>query len=199
MPHSWELPQSAAIAACWGAFAVVWLVGAAVNLKLSPPVARRGRWFSLAILVFVVLVALAVAHVVSASVWNAVTYRSPWLGLLGLVTLAVSTGFTLWARWWLGTMWTSTAVVKTGHQLRTGGPYRITRHPIYTGLLGMLIGTALLNGIGAWLAGIVAGIIIAQLKLRDEERLLTVEFPDDYPNFRRRVPGLVPFSRVGRR
>ncbi|MGH9642753.1 MAG: methyltransferase family protein [Terriglobales bacterium] len=198
MPHSWELLQTAAIAACWSAFAVVWLVGAVVNLRLSPPVARRGRWLSLVLLVAVVSVAVAMVRVLPASVWDAVSYRSSWLGLLGLIMLTVSTGFTLWARWQLGTMWTSTAVVKTGHQLRTEGPYRVTRHPIYTGLLGMLIGTALLSGIGSWLTGVVAGVVIAQLKLRDEERILTEEFHDEYPSFRRRVPALIPFLRLSR-
>ena len=58
---------------------------------------------------------------------------------IGLVILLGSTVFTLWARFALGTMWTLDARLKEGHALRTDGPYRITRHPIYTGILGMLL------------------------------------------------------------
>ena len=45
-------------------------------------------------------------------------------------------------------MWSMDAAVKEGHRLRTEGPYGITRHPIYTGLLGMLLGSLLLAGVG---------------------------------------------------
>jgi protein-S-isoprenylcysteine O-methyltransferase Ste14 len=54
--------------------------------------------------------------------------------------------FTLWARFSLGTMWSVAPKVKGDHQLRTHGPYAVTRHPIYTGLLGMMLGATLLAG-----------------------------------------------------
>jgi protein-S-isoprenylcysteine O-methyltransferase Ste14 len=67
-------------------------------------------------------------------------------------------------------MWSAVPAVKEGHRLRTSGPYAITRHPIYTGLLGMLLGTMLVAGAG--------------------------EFPEEYPRYRRRVLQLVPGLRV---
>lgn len=67
---------------------------------------------------------------------------------VGITLLVVCTAFTLWARAALGTMWTSSAVVKADPELRTDGPYGITRRPIYTGLLGMVAGTALIEGLG---------------------------------------------------
>jgi len=60
--------------------------------------------------------------------------------VVGLAILAVSTAFTIWARPALRTMWSFDPVVKQAHLLRTRGPYAVTRHPIYTGLLGMLLG-----------------------------------------------------------
>ena len=45
--------------------------------------------------------------------------------------LVGSTVFTLWARWTLGKMWSSVPAVREKHELRTEGPYRVTRHPAY--------------------------------------------------------------------
>lgn len=131
-----------------------------------------------------------------SSWWSLLSYRAPWLGLAGAAVLVAATGFALWARRVLGLMWTSAPVVKSGHQLHTDGPYRLVRHPIYTGLLGMLVGTALVDGLGLWLAVVVVGALVVQAKLRAEECLLTEEFPEQYPQFRERVPALVPFARL---
>jgi protein-S-isoprenylcysteine O-methyltransferase Ste14 len=72
------------------------------------------------------------------------------------------------------------------------GPYAITRHPIYTGLLGMLLGSALLAGLGQWIVLVAAGLVVAALKIRSEERLLLAMFPDAYAAYRERVPALLP-------
>ncbi|HEY0409015.1 MAG TPA: isoprenylcysteine carboxylmethyltransferase family protein [Candidatus Dormibacteraeota bacterium] len=82
----------------------------------------------------------------------------------------------------------------SGLPLRTDGPYRVTRHPIYTGMLGMLVGTALLGGVGRWAVVLAVGVVYAAVKIRAEERLLGAEFPEDYPRYRERVPQLVPAS-----
>ena len=76
--------------------------------------------------------------------------------------LVVSTGFTIWARVRLGRMWSALAeqAQGTNHELRTDGPYAITRHPIYTGLLGMILGTVLLNGLGVTLAFLAVGAAV---------------------------------------
>jgi Phospholipid methyltransferase len=110
----------------------------------------------------------------------------------GVVVVAASTAFTLWARAALGTMWTASPAAKDTHVLRTGGPYAITRHPIYTGMLGMLLGTAVAAGLGRWLAVFVAGVAWAEIRIHAEERFLTELFPRDYERYRRQVPQLTP-------
>jgi protein-S-isoprenylcysteine O-methyltransferase Ste14 len=121
-----------------------------------------------------------------------------WVQLIGIVVLVVATAFTLWARFALGTMWSSAAVVKQGHRLRTDGPYSIVRHPIYTGLIGMLVGTAVINGLGWWLLLPAAAVVLFGLKIRNEERLMRRTFGQQYDEYRRRVPQLVPGLRLGR-
>ncbi|MGA2872801.1 MAG: hypothetical protein ABSF27_04345 [Candidatus Dormibacteria bacterium] len=58
------------------------------------------------------------------------TAQTLWVHIFGLMVLLASTGFTLWARFALGTMWRSHPTIKEQHALRTDGPYGITRHPI---------------------------------------------------------------------
>ena len=117
----------------------------------------------------------------------------PAIDLPGLVLLVVSTGFTIWARLSLGRMWSASPnVLQAHHELRTDGPYAITRHPIYTGLLGMLLGTVLLNGLGVSLAFLAVGAGFLATRIPIEERLMSKTFPDEYAHYRERVPRLVP-------
>jgi protein-S-isoprenylcysteine O-methyltransferase Ste14 len=92
-------------------------------------------------------------------------------------------------------MWSSAPKVKSGHELRTDGPYAITRHPIYTGMLGMLLGTSLAAGLGASTILFPVGLAMFLIKIRSEERLMTATFPQEYPRYRRQVPQLVPGLR----
>lgn len=82
--------------------------------------------------------------------------------------------------------------VKEEHQLRTDGPYGVTRHPIYTGMLGMFLGCLLVAGGGRWITPFPVFLVLLEIKLHIEERLMQAEFPDDYPRYRQRVPQLVP-------
>ena len=62
---------------------------------------------------------------------------------LGAMLLFTGLTLTVWARWHLGRNWSSAVAVKEGHTLVRSGPYRAVRHPIYTGLVLALPGTAL--------------------------------------------------------
>jgi protein-S-isoprenylcysteine O-methyltransferase Ste14 len=188
---------AAGAAACWVVLVVAWVAGAAYNAVRGPKKVRRqsgSAVFDGAVLVSVI-VASAVPRAVPDSSWRALTVDSPWVQVLGLAVLIGSTAFALWARAALGTMWSFAPVVKHHHQLRTDGPYGVTRHPIYTGLLGMLFGTVLIAGFGRSLVILPVGLVLFEIKLRGEERLLLATFPDDYPRYRRRVPQLVPGLR----
>jgi protein-S-isoprenylcysteine O-methyltransferase Ste14 len=68
----------------------------------------------------------------------------------------------------------------------------VNRHPIYTVLLGMILGSALLTGSGQVIVLVPLGLVLLSVKIHVEERLLTGTFPDEYTHYRRRVPQLVP-------
>jgi protein-S-isoprenylcysteine O-methyltransferase Ste14 len=142
---------------------------------------------------------LVLTKFVPAGFWRPITVETRWLVAPGIALLVAGTALTLWARAVLGTMWTSAAVVKDDHVLRTDGPYGITRHPIYTGLLGMLAGTAAIEGLGRWVAFFILGVLLAAVKIRAEERLLGRALGAAHDHYRQRVPLLIPRLRARQR
>ena len=115
-----------------------------------------------------------------------------WSAWLGVALTAIGLGFTGWARIQIGRFWSGTVTLKEGHELVRSGPYAVTRHPIYTGLLLAMIGTALTRGTLASVLGLfllTAGMVA---KIRLEEQLLLSHFGELYQSYRAQVPALIP-------
>jgi len=177
----------------WEILGTVWLIGLAFTKRNVSPGTGSGFSILLQRVVFVLGFFLVASDL----------FQRGWLGTAFLAeTYAMqATGFFLtvlgclfaiWARLALGANWSGTANVKQGHQLIVKGPYRLTRHPIYTGILVACVGTAL--GIGQWrcLAGLIVISLGLVLKMSQEERLMMATFPEGYPQYRRRVKALIP-------
>ncbi|HEY2749380.1 MAG TPA: isoprenylcysteine carboxylmethyltransferase family protein [Polyangia bacterium] len=121
-----------------------------------------------------------------------------WPGSLALVVVALAlevagVAFAIWAREHLGRLWSGTVTLKEGHRIVQTGPYRLARHPIYTGLVVGLAGTVLGRGnLGALIgyALFVAGIA---RKIAVEEKMLGERFGDEYAEYRRKVRAVIPF------
>jgi protein-S-isoprenylcysteine O-methyltransferase Ste14 len=186
----WVWLRTALLLGCWALFGVVWLVGALYNAYRAPAIRERGAWLSQWIVGIAIVVAARVF--LPTSIWAALTFNALWLWLLGAVCLVLATAFTLWARGVLGTMWSGAPVARAGHKLRTSGPYAVTRHPIYTGLLGMLLGTMVLSGFGVFLLYFLTAVVLVELKIATEEKLLTATLGEQYRAYQRRVPQLIP-------
>jgi protein-S-isoprenylcysteine O-methyltransferase Ste14 len=179
--------------ACWGAVVVVWIAAAVRETGTRPVMPVRAS--PEPAMVVLAVVAIAAIVLVGRSILSPFTVDAPWARLIGAGILVGSTLFAIWARLALGSSWSIDPEAATDRGLRTDGPYAITRHPIYTGLLGMLLGSALLGGLGQAIVLVPAGLVIAWLKIRSEERLLLTTFPDEYAAYRERVPGLIPWWR----
>jgi protein-S-isoprenylcysteine O-methyltransferase Ste14 len=115
---------------------------------------------------------------------------------LGLFMVAAGLGFAVWARVYLGRNWSATVTVKQDHELIRSGPYAWVRHPIYTGLLLALLGTAVAMGEWRGLLAFAAFTVGFLFKIAAEERFMSETFGDAYARYREEVPALVPF--VGR-
>jgi protein-S-isoprenylcysteine O-methyltransferase Ste14 len=110
-----------------------------------------------------------------------------------LALTAGGLGFAMWARRALGTNWSALPGLKKDHELIERGPYRLVRHPIYTGLLLAIFGTCLAGGRVWNLSVVVMAALLLIVKLKAEEALLTRQFPDAYPQYQRRVRAIIPF------
>jgi protein-S-isoprenylcysteine O-methyltransferase Ste14 len=117
---------------------------------------------------------------------------------IGVALLAAGLAFAVWARVHLGRNWSGSVSVKEGHELIRSGPYAYVRHPIYTGLLTAVLGTAIASG--TMRAALGFAIITAALvrKLRTEERFMRETFPGEYARYGAQVPVLIPFTGTRR-
>jgi len=185
----------APFAVLWLAWLAYWMVAAA-NVKA---VRRREA--------FATRFGHVALSVLAAALLAFPDRRLPWLDQrflpptiiaywLGLLMLAVGIAFAVWARRYLGRNWSGTVTVKQNHELIRSGPYRLVRHPIYTGLLLAILGTAV--AFGEW-RGLLAFALLTGsllLKLRIEERFMSESFPKEYARYRAEVPALIP--HIGR-
>ena len=118
-------------------------------------------------------------------------YTFGWF-LVSVALIAIGLGFSVLARMWLGGNWSSMVTLKQDHELIRSGPYALMRHPIYTGLLLALAGTAL--AVGKWRALIGLALFVAAFvrKLTIEERFMAEQFGEAYARYREQVAALVP-------
>jgi protein-S-isoprenylcysteine O-methyltransferase Ste14 len=113
------------------------------------------------------------------------------------LVLVVAAGllFTWWARIYLGRLWSSSVTKKADHRIVDTGPYRIVRHPIYTGILIAIFATAAMRGSLVSLIGSLVFIYAFTTKARLEERFLREQLgAEGYDSYCRRVPMLIPFG-----
>jgi protein-S-isoprenylcysteine O-methyltransferase Ste14 len=111
---------------------------------------------------------------------------------IGVVVTAAGVAIAFWARWHLGANWSGVVTVKEGHELIRSGPYRSIRHPIYTGILLALLGTAFAVGEVRGLLAVVIASLSFYIKARREESFLTQEFGDRFAEHRRHTGMFLP-------
>lgn len=111
----------------------------------------------------------------------------------GLALQLAALGFAIWARKHLGRNWSGEVRIAAGHQLVRTGPYRLIRHPIYTALLGMYLGTMVVSGQVHALLAVVIVCLTYWRKIRMEEKVLAENFGEEFGEYRRRSWALVPY------
>ena len=174
---------------CWAIFIIFWLL-AAMNVK------RTTEQWSPATGLGYLLVSVVIFNLLFKTELMEDARLVPHDGpvpLLAAVCGIAGLAITLWARVMLGRNWSGSITHKEDHELVERGPYRFVRHPIYTGMLLMVIGSALVRDTWDAAAAIVLFAAVHIWKLRQEEALMTRYFPDSYPAYRTRTKALVPF------
>jgi protein-S-isoprenylcysteine O-methyltransferase Ste14 len=168
----------------WSAFWIYWLI-AAFSM-------RRGRvpW-SRQLKIRLVIAAVVIVLVRVGAFRTHHEHIHAWRWGLGLTLFAAGLGLAIWARVNIGRNWGPPMTRRDEPELVTSGPYRLVRHPIYSGILLAGVGTAV--GLGwHWLIAVALAGIYFIYSATNEERFLTEQLPS-YPAYKQSTKMLIPF------
>lgn len=176
---------------CW----IAWLIYWGVMAFSTKPTIERGGFIGYRLVALILVLGWVLAgrllHLSSHSWLWQTTFA---LGVVSDCIVLAGAAFTVWARITLGRNWSAEVTFKQDHELIESGPYALARHPIYTGLIAMGLGTAINYGrvIGFVLLFAICGAVL-WWKARQEERIMSRHFPDAYTGYKMRVRAIIPF------
>src|SRR5262245_37351240 len=184
----------------WAAFLLVWGVSAFFvkqDVRGGAYAAAWQRYWVLRLAAAALIIILAVRLGRRASSSGAVFSPDifippPALGWAGAALTAIGIGFAIWARVNLGRNWSPRPAVKEHHEFVTTGPYAYVRHPIYTGIMLAVLGTALRGNIIGISLFVLISITFA-VRIDKEEKIMLELFPEQYPEYQKHTKRLVPF------
>jgi protein-S-isoprenylcysteine O-methyltransferase Ste14 len=180
------------IGACWLVFLGVWTVTA---FGAKPSVKdrhwRRQRWLQLAILIAALLVSrfTGVRHALDQ---HGFAVHDPSAGFIGVALVFLGVGLAVWARFVLGRNWGQPMTQRENPELVTAGPYSVIRHPIYTGILTAMLGSAIAITSLMFLIFLLVAVYFIY-SARQEEKRMALLFPAQYPAYKARTKMLLPF------
>jgi protein-S-isoprenylcysteine O-methyltransferase Ste14 len=172
-----------AIAIAWAVFWSYWLLSA-FGAKQGTGGMRRIPLNS--------FTAVAVFILVRVLRSGTLVVHSPVLGAVGAVVFVSGIALAVWARIHIGRNWGMPMTQKAEPELVISGPYRFVRHPIYSGILLGVVGTALAtNFLGLMIAVMLGGYFYYSASV--EEKNLFATFPTAYPAYRLGTKMIIPF------
>jgi protein-S-isoprenylcysteine O-methyltransferase Ste14 len=179
----------------WAALVITWAVTSfTVKRDINRSAWWRFWWVRIIILAvvagFVWHATLAGRFHYQAGFFNPATANVPLIAV-GLILCVLGILLAIWARLHLGRNWSPAPNLKEGHELVTSGPYRLVRHPIYTGIIMAMLGTALITPI--WFIIFIIFSIMFVWRVRVEENLMIQQFPNQYPEYKKKTWALVPY------
>lgn len=176
-----------ACVAAWPVFSLYWQAAArnAAPAKSAESQASRGLH------VFLTNVALLLVIAPIRGIGRLLP-AAPLVMAAGILVEAAGLWLAIWARRHLGRNWSGEIAIKVDHQLVRSGPYRLLRHPIYTGILAMYAGSAVVTGERLAAIGFALAALAYGRKIRLEEANLEVAFGAGYHAYRRTTWALLP-------
>ena len=173
----------------WIIFGIYWGIAG----RNSPPTENAESWISTYLHQFMLSAAFLVLilPLPGLTQWF-LPQQFPFVIATGLIVQVASMLLAIWARKHLGRNWSAEVRIAVGHQLVSSGPYRLLRHPIYTAMLGMFLGTAVASSQFHALLGVALLIVAYLRKTRLEDQILARKFGAEYDSYRRDTWALVP-------
>jgi protein-S-isoprenylcysteine O-methyltransferase Ste14 len=181
-----------AILSVWIIVGLVWLAASA-SLK---SVAREEPWGSRLFHILGITVAFFLlfdSHLPIPVLNRPFVPDTPAVWWIGFALAVAGAAIAIWARLLLGANWSATVTVKQDHELMRTGPYAVVRHPIYSGFLLAMLGTAIAFGEVRGLFAFVIALIAWRAKSLIEERFMLDQFGEKYARYKREVKALIPF------
>src|SRR5271169_3382946 len=166
----------------WIVVVLYWQIKAAdtkATQRLEPAASRILR-----VLIFVIaIVLLSVPRIPLPWLYVQLWPSGYWPFWLGAALTVAGLLFAVWAREHLGRNWSRSVTIKQGHELITTGPYATVRHPIYTGVLTALLGTAIaLSQVRGFIV-LVLFFLAFWIKFRLEEQWMRSQFGEAYATY----------------
>ena len=180
------------IPALWILFTVYWVISA----RFGKRTVVRTIWWKHLILRAVIL-ALVVIALSSATLRQdlrlvqAYQLHHALIAVIGIILVVFGITTAVWARIELGRNWGTPMSQQEDPELVTGGPYAYVRHPIYSGIILGMIGSAIGHSV-AWTLPLVLFGAYFIYSARREEEFMCRQFPDSYPAYMQRTNMLVP-------
>jgi protein-S-isoprenylcysteine O-methyltransferase len=177
---------------CWGTFFVVWVLASIFTKRTvyHQSGAERLAYIGVAVIGWFLLFR---GYRLPPPFSVRIIPRTDVILIATTILCVCGLGLCLWARFILGRNWSGTVTLKENHELIVRGPYRLVRHPIYTGLLAMFVATAIQLGHVAGMIGVALVFVSFWIKSNYEEELMNKQFPDQYAAYRQRVKRIIPF------
>jgi protein-S-isoprenylcysteine O-methyltransferase Ste14 len=172
----------------WVVFSLYW----EIQSKNSTPAVSSESKASRAVHVVLANLALFLIVLPSRSLSQRFLPDALIVKLIGFGVECAGVALAIWARRLLGGNWSGEITIKENHELIRSGPYRTLRHPIYSALLAMYLGTAVISGQAHALAGLVLAIFAYLRKTRMEEANLVNAFGERYEEYREQTWAIVP-------
>jgi len=178
----------------WFTFVLTWHSVDRTARTIGTPPPTRERLYLLVILLGLVLFVLGPLRYPNGRVW----VNPPVLDWVMLLDMGTGIAWCYWARRHLGRFWSASVTHKEGHRIIDTGPYRLVRHPMYTGMIVMDVAVAIICTTPLVLLAVPVLILGLWLKARVEERFLMEELgAATYGSYQARTPMLIP--RISRR
>ncbi|WP_163507137.1 methyltransferase family protein [Fodinicola acaciae] len=178
------------------ASALVWLVGEA-GLQIVQYF-RGGRvktteWRSFAVLTVAGVIAAIAANLLARHVRLPIFPTRTVALALALPVFWGGIAFRLWAIRTLGRFFRGVVHIQEDHQVVEAGPYRILRHPSYTGLLLAIIGVCLAaDNVAVFLVVFLVVVAALLYRIHVEERTLLRELGQPYADYAAQRSRLIP-------
>ena len=181
------------IGVCW-AILIVYMIVAALGTKrtVERPTGQWRIWLLAGAMTVFALRKSGIAPWISAAqvvLWQ----RTPAVGLVADILTISGLAIALWARAALGSNWSAFVAFKENHELIERGPYQYVRHPMYSGILLMILGGTVFYGVAGGFVVLLLAFAWFGLKASSEERLLLRHFPRAYRDYKTRVRALIPY------